>query len=239
MSDNRHFGSAAIALLIIIVFTSAFAVYAVATPLPTPEPGLTEAFRSLAAELTSNLSATGSIQRSSSVDSLALDQNPGMVLDLFPRNLSVTVGDTFVVTATVENVTDLYAWQVYACFDRNVLECLGVSLPFNSIFSNSLTTSGLLKGYNATEFPQVPLQNVQIDEGWVLAGDCLVGTNQTTFNGSGILCQLEFKAVSPGSTTLGLLNDSDHVFQTYILTSDLTIVTSQSAFYSYIYVASN
>lgn len=263
MPDNRHLSSVTVALLIVIVFTSAFEVYAVAKPSPTPgfarvsgcflcidpdisicpapEQASTEAFTPLVTLSTVNLSAAGSIQRPSSVNSLALepsDQNPSVAFELFPQNLSVTVGDAFAVTVAVKNVTDLYAWQVYACFDQTVLQCLGVTLPFNNIFQNSLATSGLLKDYNATEFPQPPLQNVQNDGGWVLAGDCLVGTNQTTFNGSGILCQLEFKAVSPGSTILGLLQDSDHDFQTYILTSGPD-VTPQSATYSYINVASS
>jgi hypothetical protein len=169
---------------------------------------------------------------------VAIDQNPDMTFNLLPQNPSVTVGDTLAVTVAVENVTDMYAWQVCTFFDSTVLQCTGVSLPSNNVFCNSVTVSGFVNDYNATEFPSVPLQRVMNDKGWVLTMDCLLGANQTTFNGSGVLCQMEFKAVSPGSTILKAWADSAP-FSTYIITSRLKVMTSESACCSYVYVASN
>jgi hypothetical protein len=239
MFDVPHFSITAVALLIIAVLMSGFAVLAVKTVTLAP----TQTVMTIATErpvVTSipDLQVTTASQKHSSVTSLATDQNPYMAFHLLPQNFSVLVNDTFAVTVAVENVTDMYSWQVYLSFDQTVLQCIGVSVPSSSIFNDSMTASSLLKDYNATEFPQSPLRLVRNDEGWVLAGDTLAGTNQTDFNGSGILCQLEFKAALPGSTTLELITDSTHDFQTYIITSSSTTMTSQPS-YSNIYVASN
>ena len=81
-----------------------------------------------------------------------------------------------------------------------------------------------------------PLKKVQNDEGWVLAGDCLLGAVQPTFTGSGVLCQIEFKAFSPGQTALTLLHDFAHDFQTFTLNFDLEATTSSSTSCSNAYV---
>jgi hypothetical protein len=236
MFDTRHFVNTTTALLIIIVLTSAFVVPAVTEPTIAPKPGVTTTTAEPPTTTsTPNLPVTTSTQTPSTVNSVAVDQNPDMTFDLLPQNLSVTVGDTLAVTVAVENVTDMYAWQVCICFDSTVLQCTGVSLPSNNVFCNSVTASGFVNDYNATEFPNVPIQKVSNDEGWVLAYDGLLGANQTAFNGSGVLCQMEFKAVSPGSTVLKARADSAP-FRTYIITSSLTTMTSESACCSYVYV---
>lgn len=213
-----------IPLLFIIVLTSALAVPATTEPNIAPRSAVTTTTAEPPTTTsTPNLPATTSTQTPSTVTSEAIDKNPDLTFDLLPQNLSVTVGDTLAVTIAIKNVTDMYAWQVNICFDSTVLQCTRVSLPSNNVFCNSVN---------------VPLQSIRNDEGWVLAGGCLLGANQTSFNGSGILCQLEFKAVSPGSTVLKLAPDSAP-FSTYIITSSLTTMTSESACCSYVYVASN
>jgi hypothetical protein len=161
-----------------------------------------------------------------------------MAFDLVPQDVHVNIGDTFVVTAAVENATDMYGWQVYLVFDPTVLQCTDVSLPSNRVFSNSVTVSNALTAYDDMEFQAGPLRRIQNGEGWVLAGDCLLGADQPTFYGSGVLCQIEFKAISPGSTTLALLHDTAHTFQTYSLDSNIQAITSSSPFYSSIQVLS-
>jgi diphthamide biosynthesis methyltransferase len=161
-----------------------------------------------------------------------------MFFDMVPNNINVGVGDTFVVTIDVRNVADMFGWQVYVCYNPAVLQVIGVSFTSNYVFSSSVTVSGALSKFDSTEFQPGPIQKVRNDVGWVLAGDCLLGASQPTFYGSGVLCQIEFKAVSPGFSALALLHDFDHTFQTYILTSELNAVTASSASYSNVVVAS-
>jgi hypothetical protein len=216
MVNIRDFSNTTIALIVIVVLASAFAVRAVTTSVPVQQSfGFTP------------------------LRVLQLQVDPNMAFSLVPQNGIVGVGDSFAVTAAIENVTDMYGWQVYVCFNETVLECTGVSLPSDNVFSNEVTVCGGLTAYKATGFPQGPLQKIQNDEGWVLAGDCLLGQGQPMFNGSGVLCQIEFTAVSPGLTTLALLHDYVHTFQSYIVTSNLTAVTSPSASYASINVSSN
>jgi hypothetical protein len=212
MFDIRDFSNMTIALLVIVVLASASAVRAIGTTVPKQI-------------------------ETTPITMSQLDVDPNMAFDMLPRDIHVRVGDTFTVTFAVANVKDMYGWQVYVCYSRAALECTGVSLPPNHVFSDRVTVSGALAKYDSKEFPPGPLRAIQNDEGWVLAGDCLLGASQTTFYGSGILCQIEFKAVSPGSSSLALLHDLDHNFQTYVLNFDLTAVTSQSASYSNVYVA--
>jgi hypothetical protein len=214
MVDIRDFSNTAIALLIIIVLASVATVHAVTTTVPKQI-------------------------ESAPVIVPQLDIDSNMAFNMFPQDVHVRVGDTFVVTVAVENVTDMYGWQVYLRFNPAMVECTGASLPPNNVFCNSVTVTGALTGYNAKEFPPGPLCAIKNDEGWVLTGDCLLGADQPTFKGSGVLCQVEFRALSSGSTTLALLHDFTHTFQTYTLTFDLVAKTAPSAYYSNIYIASN
>jgi hypothetical protein len=61
--------------------------------------------------------------------------------------------------------------------------------------------------YNSTEFRNPLLLEIENDEGRVLIGNSLLGTDQPNFNGSGGLCQIEFKAISSGSSNLTLFVD--------------------------------
>jgi hypothetical protein len=214
MFDIRDLSNAGIALVIIMALASVVTVRALTSPATKTEPEFV-------------------FKR---VDQL--DINPNMTFNMLPNDLSVAVGDTLDVIVSVENVADMYGWQVYLCYDSAVLECVGVSLPSNYVFSTSVTVSGALAKFNNEQFPQGPLQKVRNDAGWVLAGDCLLGASQPTFYGSGVLCQIEFKAVSSGPSALGLLHDFAHAFQTYVLNPQLRAITASSASYSNVYVAS-
>ncbi|MCW4043503.1 MAG: cohesin domain-containing protein [Candidatus Bathyarchaeota archaeon] len=160
-----------------------------------------------------------------------------MTFTMFPKEVSVMVNDTFAIQVGVENVTDMYAWQVYLHFNPEMLECVNVYLPFDHVFSYGIMVGGALVGYNATMFTS-PLQRVWNDEGRVLTGDCLLGANQSTFNGSGALCQIEFRMISTGSSFVRLRLYSNK-FGSYILDSklrgikplstvDCTIIRSES-----------
>jgi hypothetical protein len=214
MFDIRDLSNTAIVLIIIMVLASVVTVRALTSVSPT-EP-------------------TFVFQR---VDQLDID--PNMAFTMLPNTVNVGVGDTFVVTIDVANVTNMFGWQVYLCYDPAVLECLGASLTPDYVFSSSWTVSSALVKWESTEFQPGPVQRVRNDLGWVLAGDCLMGVSQPTFNGSGVLCQIKFKTVSSGSCALALLHDFDHDFQTYILTPELTAVTASSASYTNVTVTSS
>lgn len=221
MFDIRDFSNTTIVLLIIIALVSVFTVRAMANQTAAPVGKLTQSM------------STGS---DTGVDKLDIALN--MAFHLLPQDVRVSVGDTFAITVAIENVTVMSAWQVYLCFDPARLECVGVSFPSGHIFSSSVTVSSALGEYNSTEFPQGPLRRVQNDEGWVLAGDCLLGMSQPAFTGSGLLCRIDFKAISPGPTALALLHDFAHEFQTYTLEYDIEAITAPSISYSNIFVVS-
>jgi hypothetical protein len=232
-----YFSSATIALLIAVVIVSALTVHAITFSTSTPELAVRVSTLALPVKASTPALpvAAATPERTWTVHQFDID--PNMTFDLLPQNVSAAVGATFEITVAVENVTDMSGWQVYMCFDSAVLECTGVSLPSNCVFSGSVTVSGALADYDATEFPQGLLRRIRNDEGWVLAGDCLMGMSQPSFNGSGVLCRVEFKAISPGSTTLALLHDSAHTFQTYTITSGSALMTAPSASCSNIVVS--
>jgi hypothetical protein len=135
---------------------------------------------------------------------LNLIVNPNVAFTVLPQEVATTIGDVFVIEVGVANVTVMYSWQVCLSFDNTILECINVSLPYDYVFSYAYTVSDALMDYNSTEFKNPLLYRIKNNEGEVLIGACLLGRNQTNFNGSGGLCQIEFKAISPGSSSLTL-----------------------------------
>ena len=154
----------------------------------------------LEAESMLNITAESKREPDSIVD-------PFTTFSVVPREVAAKVGDTFVVEVSAADVADMYAWQVHLFFDNAILECVDVSLPDDYVFSYAYTVGDALMDHNGTEFEN-PLQlKIRNDEGWVLVGDCLLGSDQPNFNGSGSLCQIEFKAISSGSSSLMLSID--------------------------------
>jgi hypothetical protein len=116
------------------------------------------------------------------------------------------VNSTFVVNATVTNVTDLWNWQVYLLFNASILHCVDASVPSDSPFNFPLQPTPIID--NTTGFVQL-------------------GASQLTgpgIDGNGTLATLTFKIMSapsaPGESltcnfTLDdvdtFLNDSDMV----------------------------
>jgi hypothetical protein len=86
------------------------------------------------------------------------------------------VGDTFVVNITVVGVTNLYAWQVTVGWDPTMLNFSKISLPSDHVFAGQ------------SFFPVGPI----VESGSVLYGVSL-GVGGNTFNGTGILAQLELR----------------------------------------------
>jgi len=214
MVDIRDLSNTAIALIIVMLFASVLTVRALTIQSPEPE----------------KFELKG-------VTRMTID--PKMTYTMLPNEVHVKDGETFIETFFIQNVEDMYAWQVYVRYDPTVLECLGVSLSSDYLLSSKVTVSGALTSYDSVDFPSGPLQKVDNSEGWVLAGDCLLGADQADFQGSGTLCQIHFKAISPGASPLVLSNDIKQTFQTYILNFDLTPITSSSPIFSDVFVASS
>jgi hypothetical protein len=145
-----------------------------------------------------------------SMSEITAEPEVGSIVDPFatftvlPREVATKVGDTFTIQVSVTNVTDMYSWQVHLSFDNTVLQCTSVSLPHDYVFSYAYTVSDALMDYNSTEFSNPLLLKLENDKGRVLIGSCLLGADQPNFNGSGGLCQIEFKAISSGSSNLTL-----------------------------------
>ena len=130
--------------------------------------------------------------------------NPNVTFTVLPQEVATKIGDIFIIEVGVANATEMYSWQVCLSFDNTILECINVSLPHDYVFSYAYTVSDALMDYNSTEFKNPLLHMIKNNEGEVLIGACLLGRNQTNFNGSGGLCQIKFKAISPDSSSLTL-----------------------------------
>jgi hypothetical protein len=128
-------------------------------------------------------------------------EDPFTTFAVLPREVAAKVGDTFTVRISVTNVTNMYSWQVHLFFDNKILRCTSVSLLHDYVFSYAYTVGDALKDYNSNSGVVLWIGN---DRGQVLMGDSLLGTDQPNFSGSGSLCQIEFTAISSGSSKLAL-----------------------------------
>jgi len=125
------------------------------------------------------------------------------VIRVAPSPINVANGETFTVNVTISNVTDLYTWQIKLSFDPTILNCTGAWYPSDNVLAGKETVT-VNPVINETE-------------GYVLYGCCLLGVAQETFNGNGTLCQIQFKAVSPGNSSLEFSGPKD----TFLLDFDL------------------
>lgn len=168
-------------------------------PLPSEEPSVSkgnEQIRVIPDERKESISSEEpSVSDSIEYASDHLDEK--MFFFILPEEVSVKVNETFSIHIGVENVTDMFGWQVCLHFDPQILECTDIYVPSDEVFSYGVTAGEALVEYNATEFTN-PIYRIWDDEGEILVGNCLLGENQPNFNGSGILFQADFRAISTG-----------------------------------------
>jgi len=111
--------------------------------------------------------------------------DPGEVLDPYALLFNITV--------RVENVEDLFAWQVYLTYDTNILTTKAEWIdlyPDDDVFEGRTTID--------------PNPVVDDTAGYLQVGrSILIGD---TFYGSGALCTIGFSAQKPGSSTLNINN---------------------------------
>lgn len=186
------------------------------------EPDKTTPMEPVRQSLTAN---TNSVTRTLS------DIDPNMAFSLIPQEVCVNLTNEFAIDIAVENTTDMCGWQICLRYDPTQLEFANVSLPFNHVFSSVYTVCNALDDYYPSEFP-CPLQYLasvnSTRESFVYAGNCLLGSNQPTFNGSGILCRIEFRAIYPGSSTLRMVNNLEQTRGTFVLKSAMDDKTASS-----------
>jgi len=109
-----------------------------------------------------------------------------------PSVSTVNVGDLFSVNVNVTNVVNLTAWQLNIYYLNAVINCTNVA------------EGSFLKTGGGTYFGQNITNNYNSTHGRILAYSTLLGN--TSANGDGAILNVTFKAVSGGSTALGLAN---------------------------------
>lgn len=161
--------------------------------------------------LTENFTVTAyaSLQGNSTATTHASPLNSTRVYldpsDYIFSTATVSVGYRFNVTVRVEEVTNLWCWQIKLYFSPSMLACITASIPEDSPFN----------------FPIKPEPVIDNRSGYVMLGATQLG-DAPGINGSGKLCILEFEitAVPPEgemySCPLNINND-----ETYLLDPDM------------------
>lgn len=137
----------------------------------------------------STLSLSFSIQQSTCGES-------STTVSIQPSAQTVETGQTFVVNATITNVTDLFAWQVRVSYKSTTLNFSDAWLPSGHVFDG--------KSFFSSD------PHVYVD--YVLFSVTLF-VGETSFTGSGVLCQMNFTVIGEDDCTLELgpeLNEPGH-----------------------------
>jgi hypothetical protein len=132
-----------------------------------------------------------------------------------------TVGDTFTLNVSVNNVQDLSAWFIRLSWDPTLLDYVDLKLPSDHVFAGrSYVPAG----------PKFP------DSSSVFYG--LTILEETSFSGSGTLCQLKLKIIeapSPGQTLQCNIVFNDLGNGTLLLDSELQDIAFTAINGQYVY----
>jgi len=112
---------------------------------------------------------------------------------------TMTPPKTFTVNLTVEDVTDLYGWDIKLFYRRSVLNVTGYAFgPFLETGGTTFTIDKSNPNYNTTY-------------GLVWLADSLLGA-PSGVDGNGTIASITFKVTGTGSSPISLLDDklSDH-----------------------------
>jgi len=123
---------------------------------------------------------------------------------------SLTPDNTLIINCSVENVIDLFVWQIKLFFDPITLNCTGAWYPSDHVFVGK------------TFVPVVPIIDNSV--GYVLYGCSLMGA-VAGFEGGGTLCQIEFDVKSIGKS--GFNYSEPYGEDTYILDSNLDEISAE------------
>ncbi len=122
-----------------------------------------------------------------------------------PWRRYVNVGEFVKVHIRIYDATDLYAWQIKIHYNPEVLEFRNIWLSDTHVFAGASYTA----------------PDPKVGEDHILYGVSLLGAAEP-FSGSGILCEVDFKAKARGSSNLQLIDE-----ETFLLDSDLNSISIQ------------
>jgi hypothetical protein len=112
------------------------------------------------------------------------------------------IGSTFFVNVTVTNATNLFAWGLGIVYNNATLEYIREGLPSDNIFApvvamgvSLVSTPVVINPINST------YQEIECGEAYYMTS--IPGYPSTTwdFNGTGTLCQVEFKIIAGLNST--------------------------------------
>lgn len=112
----------------------------------------------------------------------------------FRFTTATTQNQTFFINITISNVTNLKTWGVGLIFDNSTLAYVSAWRPTDHVFSplepdtSMVAPSVIIADYNETH------QEVQWGCGYIMPDPTWV------FNGTGVLCQIQFKIIKTTGT---------------------------------------
>jgi hypothetical protein len=124
----------------------------------------------------------------------------GPTLYVYPAENNVKPKQSFIISVNVENVVDLFAYEVKLAFNNAVLEPLAVE---EGPFIRDQTTS-----------PHGTFFLSRIEDDFVHVA-CLTVDNYPGVSGSGVLLRVTFNAIGSGTSDL-------HLYDTILLDSSIT-----------------
>jgi len=142
-------------------------------------------------------------------------------IEVNPSTLEVddSLPKTFKVNITVNNVENVWQWQVKLYFKTSVLQFVSADLPPGHIFDGQAIVT-----------PGVDYDNTGNATGW---GWVLWGTNlmtieppYNTFNGSGVMCRFTFNGTTVGTSKLEFARPGE-TFYTYVSDPDMNDIATE------------
>lgn len=137
------------------------------------------------------------------------------------ENQVIPTTQPITLSIEVENVVDLFSWQVVLHYNQSILNTREdwVWLPSEHVFN----------GKEILEAPAV--LSTDANGAYIMKTVSLTG-NEQTFNGSGVLCGINFTAVGePGVSHLNFtkpIGNMDCTFETYLLDSNLDEISASA-----------
>jgi hypothetical protein len=130
-----------------------------------------------------------------------------------PASTSSFAGQSFTLNISITNVTNLNAWQLCLLFNPAVLNCTGVSIPSDNIFTNYVIDMAITVFNNTA--------------GYIRAFCALNGTMAAS--GSGTLCQTGFNCKAPGITPLSIANKAQAPWGSYLQAPNYNLILFDTA----------
>lgn len=113
------------------------------------------------------------------------------------HNSTTAVGSTFFVNVTVSNVTAMKAWGVGLVYDNTTLQYVSAHRPADHVFSITEINDG-----TSMVAPAVDIADFDATHQEVIWGCSYIMPDPPfTFNGTGVMCQIEFRIIAPINDT--------------------------------------